>query len=220
MVANVNKDNRRVDLIEKAIVAENPDLILLMETTPGWVEELKSVLAGYPYRVSTLRENPFSILLVSRIPLNQAETVWLQDDMSPALFAVVCKGIEGVDGHCLKVLGVHPAPPIRARSASRRNRQLAEIAAFVKARGVRDFVLLGDFNATPWSRHFRTLIERTGLRDAARGRGLQATWMLDIPFVGIPIDHVLVGPRIRVIDYRVGHKIGSDHYPVIADFSF
>jgi endonuclease/exonuclease/phosphatase (EEP) superfamily protein YafD len=34
------------------------------------------------------------------------------------------------------------------------------------------------------------------------------------------IDHVLVNPKVAVLDSRLGPDIGSDHLPVIADLAF
>jgi endonuclease/exonuclease/phosphatase (EEP) superfamily protein YafD len=35
---------------------------------------------------------------------------------------------------------------------------------------------------------------------------------------GLPLDHVLTGPGISVLDYRVEAGVGSDHFPVTATF--
>jgi len=40
-----------------------------------------------------------------------------------------------------------------------------------------------------------------------------------VPLLGIPIDHCLVSPEIIVTKRSVGPSVGSDHYPVIIDFS-
>lgn len=37
--------------------------------------------------------------------------------------------------------------------------------------------------------------------------------------MSIPIDHCLHSPDITVINRRVGSDVGSDHYPLIIDFS-
>jgi endonuclease/exonuclease/phosphatase family metal-dependent hydrolase len=37
---------------------------------------------------------------------------------------------------------------------------------------------------------------------------------------GLPIDHVLVGRDIHVLEQRVGGDIASDHYPISATLGF
>lgn len=78
--------------------------------------------------------------------------------------------------------------------------------------------MLGDFNATPWSRPFRALLQSEALREArdAAGAGLQATWIAGARLpTWLPIDHVLVRDlAVRGFD-RLGEN-GSDHRPVRA----
>ena len=76
----------------------------------------------------------------------------------------------------------------------------------------------GDFNATPWCRAFRRLVSASGLVDTALGRGVQTTWNARYPAPRIPIDHVLVPPTAIVLRRQVGPDVGSDHFPVEAEF--
>ena len=78
-------------------------------------------------------------------------------------------------------------------------------------------IVAGDFNATPWSLPFRTLVARSGLVDTALGRGVQATWNARYPAPRIPIDHILAPSGTRVVRRVVGPDIGSDHFPVEAE---
>jgi endonuclease/exonuclease/phosphatase (EEP) superfamily protein YafD len=81
-------------------------------------------------------------------------------------------------------------------------------------------LLLGDLNVTPWNRHFRLLLERTGLRDSSRGRGVQPTWPAGSLLFAIPLDHGLHSPDIAILQRRIGGDVGSDHLPVIIDVAF
>lgn len=63
----------------------------------------------------------------------------------------------------------------------------------------------GDMNM--WS----PVIDRAvAMRPAARGR----TWPAWRPHS--QIDHLLVGPRVEILDGHVGPDLGSDHRPVVA----
>ena len=74
-------------------------------------------------------------------------------------------------------------------------------------------LVVGDFNATPWSNAFAGPSSR-GWR---RATGLAPTWPVAWRGVmGIPIDHVLASSAWRVGGARVGPDIGSDHRPVMA----
>ena len=78
-------------------------------------------------------------------------------------------------------------------------------------------IVAGDFNATPWSPHFRDLLATTGLRDAGSGRGWLPTWPTWLGPAGIPIDHVLVKGPVTVAGLSLGPDVGSDYRPLVAD---
>ena len=80
-------------------------------------------------------------------------------------------------------------------------------------------MVLGDLNATPWSRAMTNLMAAGGLRDAAIGSPFRSTWASRFPLLGLPLDQVLVGRAMGIVSRRVGRDIGSDHFPVIADLT-
>ncbi len=79
-------------------------------------------------------------------------------------------------------------------------------------------VIAGDFNDTPASYAYGTLSE--GFQDAAvcKGQGMSGTFA-ESPFP-IRIDHILFDKRLSVESYSSFRKPYSDHYPVMAGFSF
>lgn len=80
-------------------------------------------------------------------------------------------------GRKLRIVGVHPSSPSPdEREDSRlRNRRLDGVAAGVEGAG-RPVAVMGDFNTTPFSPHFRGPIAETGPRDAAGGWGWIGIW--------------------------------------------
>ena len=99
-----------------------------------------------------------------------------------------------------------------------RNRQFEELArtAFEEESSV---MLIGDLNITSWSPVFWELLRKGGLTDSRQGFGIQPTWPVWLPVLLIPIDHILVSEKIVIHSREVGPNIGSDHYPVVVDFS-
>ena len=71
--------------------------------------------------------------------------------------------------------------------------------------------MIGDFNATPWSAVFQDLTSGGAWRDSRRGLGYQASWPSELGTLGIPIDHALVTPEIRVLQRSTFPIPGSDH---------
>jgi endonuclease/exonuclease/phosphatase (EEP) superfamily protein YafD len=72
---------------------------------------------------------------------------------------------------------------------------------------------------TPFSPIFRQILAVSGLRDSGVDFGWQPFWPTYVPFLWIPIDHVLLSPEAQVHNRATGSFIGSGHYPVFAELS-
>ena len=118
----------------------------------------------------------------------------------------------------VSIIGTHPVPPLSRSFAERRNLHLAELTEAV-LKQPHPVLLIGDLNTTPWSSNFQDLIEASELRNSMKGFGYQPSWPVGKPFLKIPIDHVLHAPEIIVHNRAVLGDVGSDHFPVIVDFS-
>lgn len=193
--------------------AARPDFLLLMEVTEHWLRALDELKDDYPHTYALPREDSFGIAVFSRLPLDPVESRQLGSALLPSLLFQVT-----VDGQTLTVLGTHPLPPVSAANTARRNEHLAQAAQLVRALSG-PVLLLGDLNTTPWSSSFRDLVNASGLRDGRRGQGIQATWPVAVPLLRIPIDHCLASPEIAIHALTVGPDLGSDHFPVLVDFS-
>ncbi len=112
-----------------------------------------------------------------------------------------------------RVVAVHPPPPL---SPGRRAVRDAIIADGAQAAAAADTaVLVGDFNATPWS-PARAALRRRGFRGVDCGAPWAATWFTRAPW-GLPIDAAYTRGPIEA-RCRVGPPIGSDHFPLIIEF--
>lgn len=211
MLLNVNTRLGDPDRVKEVISAADPDILVLEEIDSRWMSDLAWLTNSHPHSLAQPREDNFGIGLFSKLPLAEAEVVYIGDAEVPSILATV------VTVHTnLRVIATHPLPP-GGRDYSRwRNDQLERLPAH--ARVNMPVLLLGDLNVTPWSHHFRRLLARTGLRDSAKGFGVQPTWPNYNPLLGIPIDHCLHSADIAIVDRRVGESVSSDHYPVIVDF--
>lgn len=106
-------------------------------------------------------------------------------------------------------MGVHT---IRFPHSQAQFRQVSEIASLIeKTPGPR--LVMGDFNATPFSRILSTLASKANLQ--------RLTWLPTWPSqAGLPqiaIDHIFISPGLKLIESpEIGEPGGSDHYPVAA----
>ncbi|MEO0563289.1 MAG: endonuclease/exonuclease/phosphatase family protein, partial [Chloroflexota bacterium] len=117
-----------------------------------------------------------------------------------------------------RLISVHPFPATAGRRAASRNAELATFASVAEASD-EPVVLLGDFNASPWSAPMRDLQRTSGLRPAAYGHGIRPTWQY-LWLLWAPLDYVMVSDEASVGAYWTGPWLGSDHTPVLVDLWF
>lgn len=205
---------RRADFLE-FVRAEQPDVILLTEI-PNYTDWLTDGLgADYPHRIDGNSGRPHDLMVFSRWPVAGFQIDRSVDRAQPVLAADLCEEGSKDPSRCVRLVGLHAVAPF-GPGAQKQAAQLALAARLLANTQSAHAVLAGDLNATPWAPAFRRLIEATGLRDAALGRSVTATWMSRQSMVGLAIDHVLASAEIGVRDYLVGPDLGSDHLPVIA----
>ena len=213
LAANVLFYNENFEPLERLVAAEQPDVLVIVECTLAWRERLRGLEATYPYSIAEPRSHGFGIGLWSKRPLLDPRAVLLSNGDAPVLFA----GLE-VDGQAVQIAAVHLLSPLDPGRFAERNTQLSALTeALNRWSGPR--LVVGDFNATPWSPFLTQFLRESGLRDSRVGFGIQASWPQQIPLLRIPIDHLFVSPELVVHDRRLGPPINSDHRPVIAEIS-
>ncbi len=229
---NVYENNPRHEDVLTALKREQADVVYLTEMTPAWFAALEPLKADYPFQVGMPTHKDW---LLSRHPIEQPGIValsleaalaanardgqpipeehherWNPDELLVA--TVLCQGRH------IRVAGIHPPTPRQARSVIQQRACAALYAETLKAdAGADTRLLVGDFNTSCFSPTFRLILRSTGLRNTAQGFGCQPTWgprlpkQPWLPWVGIPIDHVLASENVTVLEHEVGPDLGSDH---------
>lgn len=187
----------------------DPDLLSVQELTPSFVRRLER--AGLGERL------PHSVLMAQ--PGGRGGGLYASHPLDPLaaeqlFFRMPRARLTLPDGGSLRLVAVHPQPPIMSFDAWRDGLEiLPEPGAGAP------WVLAGDFNATFDQAEFRDLVD-AGYRDAgdASGEGLEPTWPgpEELPFGLFTIDHVLADRRLQVAEYGVDDLAGSDHRAVHA----
>jgi endonuclease/exonuclease/phosphatase (EEP) superfamily protein YafD len=213
LLANVLQVNDAFGTVRHLIRSQEPDFIVLIEVNKTWIDQLKPALVDFPFKQLPLREDNYGMALFSRLPMKSSEVRHFGTARVPSIIATF-----DLQGHPVTILATHPPPPKTKRQSDLRNAQVNRIAEFIRGQ-TGDILLVGDLNMTSWSPHFKDLIRMSGLRDSRQGFGLQKTWPTDRPLLMIPIDHILVSAGVIVQSRRTGPFNGSDHLPVIMDFT-
>lgn len=212
VVANVFTGNRNHEAVRTLIASTQPDIVCLLEVDHRWINALAGLRAGFPYGPSVPRNDNFGVAVFSRIPLEGIEIRELAHAAIPFVLGHLTLGSKPTT-----LAFAHPVPPASPGGSALRNLQLDLLSRARQEFADREFVLLGDLNTTPWSPHYRTLEASTGLRNASIGFGLNVTWPTALPWLMIPIDHVLASAGLAVTRYETSEAIGSDHLPVVVE---
>ena len=212
VLVNVQYNNRAHAKLEPFIRSTDADLIVLQEVNEAWIVSLKPLFKDYPYN-KFRAGNHGGIALLSRIPFEHAVISIIGEVGLPTITARF-----GFHGKHFTLVGTHTYSPASRKRAKDRNHQLIEVGKFISEQED-PVLLLGDLNVTPWSPIFKDFLRSTGLRDSREGFGLQASWPTWFPPAWIPIDHGLISSEVVIHDRWIGPHIGSDHYPVVLDFS-
>jgi endonuclease/exonuclease/phosphatase (EEP) superfamily protein YafD len=208
LLLNVHTQSRSFADVRRLIDDTHADIVGLVEVDDRWLEAIAPSVAGYAGQLVHPRDDNFGVALFTRQPLAGAIDFF---GGLPAAVATVELGAAR-----LGVIVVHPLPPMSSAALVAQRATLDAAAARARQMST-PVVMMGDFNATPWSREFRRVAVRSGLCDTRAGFGVQATFPANSPVLRIPIDHVLASCPVGVVDRRVERDVGSDHLPVVAD---
>jgi len=195
------------------LASSSADLVFLTEVTPDWLAALSDLDKIYPHRHhmgdTALTDGVrLGVMVLSKDPLIETRT--LVDGPSGHAFAQIAR----VDrpGASWTLIGVHLHKPL-FDEARHQYRQLKALTRVIRdAPG--PVIVAGDFNMTPFSPKFRTLLSETGTSRAAGG--LNPSWPSWTGPFGIPIDNVLAKRGVRART-TVGPHVGSDHRPMVTE---
>ncbi len=194
------------------IAGERPDVVTLNEVSTMWRGRLAPLEASYPHRIICETDNPIgSVAILSRRPFASGRSPRCGDKGSFAVAPI------DFGGRVAEIAAVHigwPWPFGQTNDVADLSRDLAALGDTV--------LLAGDFNAAPWSATVRTVARAGGLTIA---KGIGPTWLhRAMPealrrTAGLPIDQVMWRGRIEILSAATGPDAGSDHLPVMIDFT-
>jgi endonuclease/exonuclease/phosphatase (EEP) superfamily protein YafD len=210
---NVNVANDDLAGIAAYLESLAVDVAVLEELPAAKAERLALLLPRLPHRYLAEHEGVWGVVILSRWPLIAPETM-MRIGRPFAVRADVDLG-----DRQFRLYAAHLNWPVMPGTMRHRNAQLQTLGREL-AQCPRACVIVGDFNVTPWSSHFRDVLKTPGVRDCAAGRGLLTSWPSGLPAaLRIRIDQCLVAGAVGVADVRVGEAVGSDHLATINDLS-
>jgi endonuclease/exonuclease/phosphatase (EEP) superfamily protein YafD len=223
-VVNVLTQNRQHDKVLGVLKNSAPDVIAVLELGTDLESRLNEELGDlYRHRIAEPNdEGNFGIGLWSKLPLQDEQIFHLTVPLVPSISAQV-----NWEGQPVKLFATHPIPPMNARYFQARNRHLELLAQRVRQQDQSSVegspIVVGDLNLTPWSPWYGKFLADAGLTDCIAGdrmASLTPTWYRWplFPF-GLVLDHGFCGGGLRCTSRKVLEDIGSDHRPVLLEFT-
>lgn len=206
--ANVLYHNETPEQILAFIHETDPDIVFLAEMTQSHRAVMAELWELYPYTADSGQSN----IILSRVPI-ESSVVDRQRGQRPNVLARL-----NYEGQSFTVMGVHTQTPMNKHDWQRRNSHLQHLATLVQQE-TNPVIVVGDFNISPYSPNFSAFLEAGGLENGRIHQGINTTWPNINPLLRIPIDHFVATAEIIVQHLEAGRFVGSDHRPLVIDFT-
>jgi endonuclease/exonuclease/phosphatase (EEP) superfamily protein YafD len=206
---NVRYDNPTPEKVLSLIGRTHPDIVTLAEVSPMWAEKLKLIEAAYPDPLICATDIDIGGgAILSPRPMSGERC------FGRGTFATAAVNLNGRPVHVVTLHLGWPWPSDQWWQI----RRFAAPMAMIRSPAL----VSGDFNAVSWSAAVTEMAQAGGL-DIVDPIG--ATWFYRRApkwlrqWLGLEIDHVMVKGGIVVHSVRILDDVGSDHAPVLIEFS-
>jgi endonuclease/exonuclease/phosphatase (EEP) superfamily protein YafD len=216
MTYNIYFGNPNPEAVLDAIVAGDPDVVLLQEITDYWAQQLRARFAlRYPHQTYFLpASGAAGYAALARVPFARDEVL----DEPPGAFYPGHRLVVTTPAGPLQILHVHLRAAIDGDSWLKgyfttkaiRSREIE--AHWARLDRSLPTMVAGDLNEGVDGDVIAYLVKRGLTRIAASG---PPTWRLDNNSLTADIDHVLVDDRVLAVGGSVLDVGSSDHRPVV-----
>ena len=211
LIVNVLMENRSADRLIEIIAANDPDLVLAVETDDWWCRQLAKAFRHYPFSVAHPLPNTYGMLLLSRLELVDPEVRFLLKPDIPSIRT----GVRLRSGEVVTLYGLHPEPPApgEAETSLPRDAELV-LAGREVADDSGSTIIAGDLNDVAWSHTSRLFRRISRMLDPRVGRGMYNTFHARHWPLRWPLDHVFISDTFVLRGLQRLPAFGSDHFPI------
>lgn len=200
---NTFKNNEDYAAIAAEVLRLDADVVSLVEmSTAKKMAVLPLLNAKYPYIYDCKGGRYCDMAIASIYPIIEAdgEGEWIG---APYIRATLGGDMAGVT-----IIGVHTTRFPFSRAQLKQVRELVKKLETYTG----EMVVMGDFNATPFSRVTTTLEQGTNLKRLTE----LPTWPSYVQLPQLAIDHIFASKAFRVVgNEQIGQSVGSDHFPIL-----
>jgi endonuclease/exonuclease/phosphatase (EEP) superfamily protein YafD len=210
----------RHDDLKDLLVKTAPDIVILQEANASLAKMGLGISDLYPYQIREPDNGSFGMILLSRHPFSETKKQILEGPVFKNFYLRASIQIPGIKDP-LAFYALHTLPPMGQEDWQQRNFELEQTARAIAEEKSPNIILAGDWNISPFSPFFRDLLSTSGLKSRFPGLTTIPTWPAEFrvfPFQ-IPLDHMLHSDSVIPISKKRLPPMGSDHYPVLAEFA-
>lgn len=204
---NTHATNHDNDAVAAEILRLDADVMTLIEFESERIPVIAKIRQRYPYTYVCHVVPHCNLAIISKVPFEttSGKGIWAGPPLIKATLGGALKG--------LTVYGVHTIRFPRSRAQLKQYQNLVHELAGSTSK----LLVMGDFNATPFSRLPSLLEQGTGLTRVTNLPSWSATFGLP----QVAIDHIFIGASLRVLaKEQIGNAAGSDHYPIVMTLAF
>jgi endonuclease/exonuclease/phosphatase (EEP) superfamily protein YafD len=198
---NTKAKNKDIAALAMEIVRLDADIVTILELTPDKAGLLDLLKANYANQLNCNTDPHCKAAIVSKHAL--AATAFAgRWDGPPYMSATLGSEWGGVT-----VVGIHTQRFPNTEAHFRHARSVVKLVETVPGY----VILMGDFNATPFSRIIKIVEEGTGFQRQTT----LPSWPAQFGLPQLAIDHIFLSPSLKPMSpVQMGEAAGSDHLPV------
>lgn len=193
--------NDDADAVKAEVLRLDADVVGLVEMGNNKKRILAELRDRYPFQANCFNRDFCNLVILSKIPLETtgSDVSWAGPPYMKARF--------GPEAGGLTVFLVHT---IRFPHSRAQFRQITAMAGLIESTPGTKLVM-GDFNATPFSRIVQSFEQRTNLKRLTN----LPSWPSYVGLPQIAIDHIFVSHGLKAVESQtIGEPGGSDHFPI------
>lgn len=209
---NVLYKNTNYRSLENEITKLSPDIVVLVEFSAYWQNNF-DLSNEYPYH-TLYKKDYLGMVVYSKYNILDVKELYY-DDIRPILHLKL--QVNNNKNVSLNVL--HASAPYSSENYLNRNSFFKQSADYFNASKARTIVV-GDFNTTHFSPILRDFIKNSHLKCSETNDPFYFSWCLpSLPFICVGIDHLFFKGEIALEQFKQPFNTGSDHKPILAEFS-
>ncbi len=185
-----------------------PDIVVLTEATEAWIA-FPEHAAPYRYLNDLPGDRTFGIAVLARqdLDVELLQITQVRDTLA--------KIEASIGSQPIVIYAVQSWVASNESDARLHEEYMSEVGRLAGEETV-PTVVVGDFQSSPWSHSFQSMLAEGHLVDSLIGYGIQTTWPANRwAFFRLPFDNLVHSAELTTVDRYLGPMFGTEHRPIV-----